>query len=39
MLMLSSNPALAAIGWTTGLGVLLSMLFAPVSLVLLERRE
>ncbi len=35
VLALSSNPALIAIGSTTGAGVLLSFLFAPISLVLL----
>ncbi len=38
VLALSSNPALTAIGWTTGLGVLLSFVFAPIALVLVEER-
>jgi predicted exporter len=36
VLALSSNPALSAIGWTTGLGILLSFSFAPIALVVLE---
>jgi predicted exporter len=38
VLALSSNPALAAIGWTTGLGVSLSFILAPVALIVLEQR-
>jgi len=34
LLGLSSNPALQAIGWTTGFGVLLSLVLAPTALVL-----
>lgn len=37
VLAISEHPALRAIGITTGLSVLLSMVFAPVSLVVIER--
>ena len=33
---MSSNPALAALGITAGLGTLLSVVFAPAALVLLQ---
>ena len=39
LLGLSSNPALAAVGATAGLGVLLSLALAPTTLVLLRREE
>ncbi|MCA9686367.1 MAG: hypothetical protein KC457_29640, partial [Myxococcales bacterium] len=35
LLAMSSNPALRAIGLTTGLGVLASLLLAPTALILL----
>ena len=36
LLGMSSNPALQAIGLTTGLGVLFSLILAPAALVLFE---
>jgi predicted exporter len=36
LLGLSSNPALQAVGWTTGIGVLLSLVLAPTTLVLMR---
>jgi predicted exporter len=35
LLALSDNPAMRALGWTTGVGVLLSLLLAPTALALL----
>lgn len=34
LLALSSNPAMQALGYTTGIGVVLSLVFAPVALIL-----
>lgn len=39
LLAMSSNPALAALGVTSSLGTLLSVVFAPAALVLLHKRE
>jgi predicted exporter len=39
LLGMSSNPALEAIGYTTGLGVLFSLILAPTTLILLGRRR
>jgi predicted exporter len=39
LLGLSSNPALQSVGWTTGIGVLLSLVLAPTALVLVRGAE
>lgn len=39
LLALSTNPALRAVGLTTGIGLLLSLLFAPLALLLVGERE
>jgi predicted exporter len=39
LLGLSGNPALQAVGWTTGIGVLMSLVLAPTALVLLRNGE